>query len=403
MRTTSLSSLNRPRIIVLGYLIRGPLGGLAWHHLQYVLGLRRLGYDVTFLEDSDDYPSCSHTAEGSLDIDPAEGLQFATETFSRIGFEKWSYFDAHTSRWIGPHADRARESCRAADLVLNLSGVNPLRPWFLEIPVRVLVDTDPLFTQIRHLEEPSALSIARAHTAFFTFGENIPRGLSLTPDDGLPWQATRQPIDLDSWPVTQGPIPGSFTTVMQWESYRNREYGGLVYGMKSDSFAMIEDLPAKVDARLELALAGATGPRDRLRCLGWHLRDPAGPTRSTVTFQRYLQESFAEFSVAKHGYVASRCGWFSERSANYLASGRPVVVQDTGFTAWMQTGSGVLTFRDLESAIHAIESVQSGYLSHCQAAREIAENYFAGGVVLSSLIERAMATRSWSNTEEIPN
>lgn len=401
MSPTGFSISDRPRIIVLGYIIRGPLGGLAWHHLQYVLGLRRLGCDVTFLEDSDDYPSCSHPVEGTLDVDPSEGLQFAAETFSRIGFEKWSYYDAHTSRWAGPHADRARESCRAADLVLNLSGVNPLRPWFLEIPVRVLVDTDPLFTQIRHLDEPSALSSARAHTAFFTFGENIARGLSSTPDDGLPWQATRQPIDLDSWPVTEGPISGPFTTVMQWESYRTRKFGGLVYGMKADSFAMIEDLPSKVDARLELALGGATAPRDRLRCLGWILRDPAGPTRSTVAFQRYLQESFAEFTIAKQGYVASQCGWFSERSANYLACGRPVVVQDTGFTLGMETGLGVLAFRDIESAVEAIEAVQSRYLAHCRAAREIAENYFDARAVLSSLIERAMATRLWSTNQEI--
>src|SRR5439155_10118990 len=170
------TATSRLRIVVLGYIVRGPLGGMVWSNLQYLQGLARLGHDVYFVEDSNDYPSCYDPARDVVDADPSYGLAFAGRTLERIGLhERWTYWDAHTARWLGPCAARAGEICATADLLLNLCGVNPLRPWLEAIPVRAFVDEDPAFTQIRHLTDPAARELAARHTAFFSFGENVGR------------------------------------------------------------------------------------------------------------------------------------------------------------------------------------------------------------------------------------
>ncbi|MCU7817017.1 MAG: hypothetical protein KZQ81_17925 [Candidatus Thiodiazotropha sp. (ex Rostrolucina anterorostrata)] len=162
------------RIIVLGYIVRGPIGGLAWHHLQYVMALDRLGHNVYFVEDSDDYPSCYNPTTHITDSDPSYGLKFTADAFKKVGLaERWAYYDAHVSRWFGPCADHILDICKTADLLLNLSGVNPLRSWLATIPKRALVDTDPVFTQLRHLTDSTARSLALQHNSFFSFGENI--------------------------------------------------------------------------------------------------------------------------------------------------------------------------------------------------------------------------------------
>ena len=151
----------RIRIVVLGYVVRGPIGGMAWHHLNYVRGLADLGHEVLFLEDSDDYPSCYDPSRFVTDCDPAYGLGFARKAFAEIGMDDcWCYHDAHKNRWFGPAAERALAFCRDADLVINVSGVNPLRDWTAAIPVRAFIDTDPLFTQAKHIEDPAALALA---------------------------------------------------------------------------------------------------------------------------------------------------------------------------------------------------------------------------------------------------
>jgi hypothetical protein len=380
------------RIAVLGYIVRGPLGGLVWHHLQYVTGLRALGHDVLFVEDSDDYPSCYDPSRHVVDTDPSFGLRFAAETFGRAGVgDLWAFHDAHTGRWLGPAAGRARAFCESADLVLNLSGVNPLRDWLAGAPARALVDTDPAFTQIRHLTDPAARERALGHTAFLTFGENFGRPGCSIPDDGLPWVPTRQPVTLGAWEVTPGPERGPFTTVMQWESYAAREHGGRRFGMKSDSFAEFLDLPSASAETFELALGTAKAPRDLLSARGWHIRDPLAVARDAPDYQRYIRASKGEFSVAKHGYVTSRSGWLSERSAAYLASGRPVAAQDTGFTEWLAAGLGLVPFSTREEAADAVARISGDYARHCRAAREVAESFFDARKVLPALVEHALA------------
>jgi hypothetical protein len=363
---------------------------MAWHHLQYVLGLARLGHDVFFFEDSQDYPSCYDPSRGVTDADATYGLRFAEQAFTMIDLaERFAYYDSNTSSWVGPAASQAGEICATADVLLNMSGKNPLRPWFADIPHRVLIDTDPAFVQIRHLEDEGAKERALGHTAFLTFGENISAGCSRVPQDGFAWRATRQPIVLDVWPVVPPPRDGRFTTVMLGDSYQSRRRDGVSYGMKSKSFEPLLDLPARVGRIFELAVGGSSVPKAELRARGWDLVNPLEAALMPEDYRQFIQNSKAEFSVAKHGYVVSRCGWFSERSAAYLASGRPVVVQDTGFSSWMKAGAGVLAFKDPDEAAAGIAEVNSRYEYHCEVARAVAEEYFDSKRVLSRLLEDA--------------
>ena len=387
----------RLRVVVLGYIVRGPVGGMAWHHLNYVLGLHRLGHDVLFIEDSDDSGwSCYNPSTGETGPDPSYGLDFAREAFGRLGLAAhWAYWDQNTGRWLGARAGDAEAWCRTADLLVSVSGINPLRPWTRAIPRRVFIDTDPVFTQIRHLTDAGARARALAHNLFFTFGENFGLPGCTMPDDGLPWVATRQPVVLDAWTALPPPARGdaAFTTVMQWDSYPSREYGGRTFGMKSRSFVEYADLPRLAPVPLELALGGGGAPRAELRVQGWRLSDPLVVARSPWDYQDYIRGSRGEFGVAKHGYASTACGWFSERTACYLASGRPAVVMDTGFSRWLAAGEGVVAFRSPVEALAGIEAIVRDPRRHETAAREIAATYFDSDVVLARLIDAAMQAR----------
>lgn len=384
----------RLRIVVLGYVIRAPLGGLAWHHLQYVSGLARLGHDVLLIEDSDEYESCVHLDGPGCDTDPTEGLAFAADAMAGMGVaDRFAYFDWHRGRWHGPRADDAESFCRSADVVINISLVNPLRPWWAGVPIRIAVDTDPAFVQIRCLQDRALRELCLAHNAWFTFGENVSDPTANMPDDGLPWQPTRQPIDLNQWPVTARPTGAPFSTVMQWKSYRSLEHEGRRYGMKDQTFESVWDLPSRCDVPLLLGIGGAAAPpRKRLKEAGWLYRNTIEFTRTPWDYRRFIQESAGEFSVAKHGYVISRCGWFSERSANYLASGRPVVTQDTGFSDRLPTGQGLLAFDTVEQAAEQLDRVARDWSAHSAAARRLAEQCFDAPRVLNRLLSQAIET-----------
>ena len=222
----------------------------------------------------------------------------------------------------------------------------------------------PAFTQIRNLTESSRRERASGHTAFFSYGENFGRGATM-PDDGFDWQPTRQPIVLDAWPVGAGPQEGSFTTVMQWDSYRALEYGGRRFGMKSDSFRRYLDLPGRTGKPFEIAVGGATAD-GVLSPYGWTVRQPIKLLPDLPAFQRFLERSKAEFTVAKHGYTATRSGWFSDRSAAYLASGRPVVTEETGFSDFLPVGDGLLAFESVDEAVACILDVGARYEHHCR-------------------------------------
>jgi hypothetical protein len=388
-----VASAERLRVVVAGYIVRCPLGGMAWHHLQYVLGLARLGHDVIFVEDSGDVPwSCYDPARGVTDEDPAYGLRFTSRIMRQLGLDAWAYHDAHRGRWHGPGAPTVLRRCAEADVLLDLGLVNPGRPWLDRVPFGIAVDTDPVFNQIRHLDDPAQRARTARHDVHFTFAENVGSSATL-PQDGFAWLPTRQPVVLDVWPGTPVPKAAPLTTVLQWESYPALEHAGRRYGMKSESFAPYVDLPRHTCVPLELALGSPDAPRAELRANGWRLRNPLGPTLTPWTYRRYLRGSLGELTVAKHGYVAARTGWFSERSANYLASGRAVVCQDTGFSELLPVGEGLFAYSTPEEAVAAIGEVAAAPARHGRRARELAAAYFDSATVLTRLLEDAFASR----------
>ena len=384
---------SRLKILVMGYLVRGPLGGMAWHHMQYVLGLHNMGHEVYYVEDSGDDKYCCYNPEtGSNNEDFSYGMRFAESFFDQLGLgNRWAYFDQHTGGWYGALADKAPDLFRSCDLLLNLSCSNPIRLWASEIPARILVDTDPVFTQIRNLTDQKRKSLTEQHNVFFSFGENISQGISIVPDDGIKWRPTRQPVVADVWPYSRGKTNGKFTTVMQWESYKSREYKSRRYGQKSDSFLEFLQLPELTNNQLQIAMGGGSAPRQELRKHGWQISNPSETVFDPWKYRKFIQRSKGEFSVCKHGYVVSNSGWFSERSAAYLMSGRPVVVQETGFSKWMETGEGVFSFNDVHDVLKAFDIINTNYPLQCKRAREVAQEYFSASKVLEELIESAMS------------
>ena len=377
------------KIAVLGYIVRGPLGGLVWHHFQYVYGLYQMGHDVLFVEDSEEYPSCYNPETCQMTTDPTYGLNFIKKIFSKFNIQNhWAYFDYHTNQWFGQSKSNIISFLHNADIVLNLSGINPLRDWTLTIPKRVFIDTDPVFTQIRHLTNLNAQKIAKQHNVFFSFGENFGNTDCSIPDDGFNWMPTRQPVILNLWKNIKKLNSGIWTTVMQWDSYKTQNWKGESFGMKSKTFNMFRNLPQKVSEKFELALGSETAPKKELEKLGWIISDPLQVTRTPFTYKEFINQSKGEWSIAKHGYVISNSGWFSERSAVYLASGKPVVIQDTGFSKFIPTGKGVLAFTNLDEAIDAIEKVENDYDSHCHYAHQIAKEYFNAELVLKDMLEK---------------
>ena len=342
---------------------------------------------MLFLEWSENYEACYNPQTNSMSVEPSYGLQFINSTFNAFGLEEcWTYCDVHNKQWYGKSGIKVKAFAAEADLLINLSGITAIRPFLQHIPQRVFLDTDPLFTQIRHLHDEGALEIAQSHTHHLTFAENIGKAKCSIPDDGLNWIATRQPIVIDAWKFKPVNRDAKLTTVMQWDSYKTRAYAGVEYGMKSKSFSLIEDIPSKVNQQFEIAVGSATAPKQELQAKGWQILDPLEITKTPYSYQDFISSSKGEFTIAKHGYVASWSGWFSERSAAYLASGRPVITQETGFSEIFETGKGLFSFSTAEEAISAIAELNSNIAFHCQEARNLAEECFDSDKVLKNML-----------------
>lgn len=382
---------NSPRVIVSGLIAQYPLGGLTWHYLQYLLGLQRLGCDVYYVEDTDCYPY--NPEEGGLAKHPTFNVRYLQNVLARFGLgERWSYRFPWQSQWFGMSTGERREVTRTADLLLNVSGTLAHLDEYSHIPYRAYIDTDPVFTQVKLARgQKDFLIVVDSHSIRFSFGESLP---GQAPDTGHDWLPTRQPVVLSEWPVT-ALSRGVFTTLMNWVSYNPVEYEGKTYGQKDVEFRAYQSLPEQVpEQTLELALNRVSKrgkvPVDLLRNLGWRIVSPAEVCPDLDTYRTYIQQSMGEWSVAKNGYVLGQSGWFSERSACYLASGRPVVLQDTGFSSVLPVGRGIVPFTTPEEAAEGLIDVVANYEMHSRSARELAEEYFASDKVLSSLIDRAM-------------
>jgi hypothetical protein len=374
------------KIVCSGHLVRYPLGGHTWHHLQYLVGLHRLGHEVTFFEDHGWPSSCYDPARDEMTSDPCYGISYLRRVLKAHGLEeRWCYL-AEDGTAYGMPREHLAQLCRECDVYFNLSNIN----WIPELEAcrrRVLVDTDPVFTQIggHGLGGP----FSRYHL-LFTYGENIQRPGCTMPDGGVRWLPTRQPVALDLWPVEPGDPGAPLTSVMSWSNFGERRYQGQVYGQKDREFPPFFSLPHDTGQPMRLAVDPPGPVRERLVEGGWDLVNPGEVTRDPWSYQWFLRNSRAEFCVAKHAYVSTQSGWFSDRSAGYLASGRPVVVQDTGFSRFLPCGIGLLPFRTREEAIAQIRWLAADYSEQCRAARAVAEEYFDARRVLSQLLERAL-------------
>jgi hypothetical protein len=341
---------------------------------------------VTYVEEFGWHGSCFDAAARCMTDDPTYGSEYLAGVLAASALDVgWCYLAADGTS-LGMSRDELATRCRQADLYLNLDGVN-------EIPEtelcrrRVLVDVDPVFTQIGgHGMSGNFV----AYDVCFTYGENVHRPGCDMPTGGTCWLPTRQPVVLDIWTVAPGDPSSPLTTVINWSAYGDRVYEGREYGQKDREFEPYFHLPREVDRPMELAVSAPDDVRCRLRAGGWRLADPLAVTRSPACYQQYIRDSRGEFCVAKHAYVVTRSGWFSDRSAGYLASGRPVVVQDTGFSDFLPTGDGLLAFKTPVEARSAIADLDRDYEEHCRAARVIARDHFDSRLVLCDLLERSL-------------
>lgn len=374
------------RILVSGHIIRYPLGGQCWHHFQYLVGLQRLGHEVYFYEDFGWPDSCYDPSRDIMSADPTYGVGFLRDLLTPYGLgERWCYL-SENGRAHGMSRKDLADLCRDSDLYINLSNLN----WIDELKVcrrRVLVDTDPVFTQIGAIGMGGRFE---DYDRLFTFGENVHQDGCTMPTAGKHWIPTRQPVVLELWPVTPVPTNGDLTTLTNVMAYGEHRHEGISYGQKDREFAQFINLPGYVPVRLRLALAGGEEMQRILRDHGWVIDNPLEASRKPEIYQRYIQQSLGEWCVAKHGYVSTHSGWFSERSAAYLASGRPVIVQDTGFSRFLPAGEGLFAFGSMQQAVDAIHAVVRNPEAHARAARTLAEEFFDSDQVLTKLLENAV-------------
>lgn len=391
------------RIIVSGLVGLYPVGGMAWHYLQYLIGLARLGHDVYYHEDTWSWPY--HPLERQYTSDGSYSANFIKDFFERYALalrERWHYLHLHETSF---GMDRAAfdDIARTADLFLNVSGSCMVPDGLSSRCVKVFLDTDPGYNQIMLSErfdwsenvERWCRSVAD-HDQHFTYAENIHGDDCLIPKVGLEWKTTRMPVVMELWePMARGRPPGRlpWTTVMTWNAFKGRLiYQGIEYKSKGSEFEKLIELPQRVDVPLRVAVGGVKAPLERLASYRWQVVDGPSATLTPGQYQEFIAGSRGELSPAKHVYVAMRSGWFSERSTCYLASSRPVVVQDTGFPVELPVGEGIVPFTTEGEALAAIQEVEAHYEQHAKAARGIAEDYFGSGKVLSRLIEDALGT-----------
>ena len=386
------------KIVVTGLIATYPLGGVSWDYIAYVAGFARLGHEVFYLEDTGNwfYDPRAQTFTDDVGWNVSYLLDVLRYANVDLG-DRWSV-RAPDGTYHGASQAAVEAFCQRADLFLNVSGGCWLREGYRGARRKGYLDSDPCYSQAKLMavergtaseDVTYSVNLIRAHDCFFTFAENINDRQCRIPHCGLEWHATRQPIVLDHWPYRFDSNARAFTTVMSWKTDLTLpSIDGVAYGGKDIEFERFIDLPQRTAATLEVAVAGSA-PGAELQRRGWNLADPQQVSGTMSAYRDYLLQSRGEWSVAKNAYVASRSGWFSTRSAAYLACGKPAVLQDTGFSAHYPTGAGLFAFTTVDEAAAALAAVDSNYRGHCEAARALAEREFAAERVLTRLLADA--------------
>jgi len=374
-----------------------PVGGVAWDYLVYVIGLARLGHDVFYHEDSWSWPY--HPIERQQTAHGDYSAQYIGDFFARYApdlRDRWHYRHLHKTS-LGMDWQAFREVARTAELFLNVSGACLIPDELSPTCVKVFLDTDPGYNQIllserfawsEHVERWCA-GVA-AHDQHFTYAENIQRADCLIPTLSFQWKTTRMPVTMDLWASLAEHVPPEttpWTTVMTWNAFKGPVvYQGVEYKSKGSEFEKVIGLPQRVTVPLRVAVGGVHAPLERLARAGWDVVDGPGTILTPIQYQEFIDGSRGELSAAKHVYVAMQSGWFSGRSACYLAAGRPVITQDTGFGTVLPTGEGLFAYRTVDEIVAALDAVAADYPRHRRAAQAIAEHSFKAETVLARLL-----------------
>jgi len=368
-------------IVVAGALAQKPRhGGHAWVLLQYLLGFKRLGWDVLFLDCLTGNASIQSSQVAAF-LPLARGFELEDQFALLVG---------GTHETIGLSRARVVERAHNSALLLNVMGFLTDEEILAQARRRVFLDIDPGFPQMwRQLGLHDSFA---GHDAFVTIGQNIGYADCTIPTCGLEWITTPQPIVLERWPTATNQAQARFTSVATWRgAYGPLEYAGSIYGLRVHEFRKFATLPSLTGLTFELALdihPSETGDLDLLKRGGWSLLDPGVVAGDPWSYQRFIQTSAAEFMTAKHMYVATNSGWFSDRSLCYLASSKPVLAQDTGLCRLYPVGQGLVTFRTLDEACAGAQAITADYRRHASAARELAEAYFDSDIVLRNLLAK---------------
>jgi len=382
-----------PRVMVGGAIAHAPInaGGYTWAFLQYVLGFRQLGCEVLYVEHLD-AKDCIDAAWQPIDFAESANVALFTAMIDRYGLHGGAaLLEREGEGAVGLSRHAVLDWARDADVFVNLSGRFHLHEVMRAARRRVYVDLDPGFTQIWQARYGVDMNLP-GHDAYITVGLNIGRPDCRVPTLDLAWHALCPPVVRSQWrPLDE--VGDAYTTVADWRGYSPIEWEGVWYKQKSDEFLRFIDVPARAPRRLEICLAIHPDEPDlpRLQAHGWRLSDPAVHAADSETYRDYLRRSRGEFSVAKHGYVIGRTGWVSDRTACYLAAGRPAVVQDTGVRSHLPVGEGLLVFEEPADAVAALAEVERDYRRHARAAEALAARYFDSDRVLSELLDIAGA------------
>jgi hypothetical protein len=381
-------------IVVGGYIVAYPLGGMTWHHLNYLLGLHEMGHEVWFLEDSGSYSYPYNPVTWESSADSSYGRAYLGRTFNQYGLPlRYCYYSEFENKHYGLSGAELNELLQRADLLLCVSGVTPWRENRPRPRRTAVIDTDPVFTQLRMRHDQDFLNYYKHFDAVATFGRLIGTPACPLPTHGFNWIGTNQPIALKHWPVRPSDSR-AFTTIGKWEhtTDRNLEFNGKKFlSSKGVEWMKMIDLPKKVPWEMTLGMLAVPEPTAKeFSSHGWKIIDPAQATLSCESFAQFIADSAGEFTVAKEIYAGLPSGWFSDRSSAYLASGKPVVTQASGFDQWLPTGEGLFSFSTVGEAADALNKIAADYSRHAAAARKIAEQKMDSQKVLAELLGKVL-------------
>jgi hypothetical protein len=372
------------RIVLGSYMVRYPLAGMLSSPLQWLVACDRLGHEVYLVEKSGWANSCFDPSRSTMTDDCSYGTKVVNALLSRHGLGgRWCYVAAD-GRYHGLSRESIEAVLASADLYLDFGSHGQWNEEAAGCDLRVLIDGEPAFTQMKMELKLAAGEEVPTYDRYYTVGANIGRASS--PTAGREWNWVVYPVNLDLFQPADPAPDGSFTTVMNWRAHEPIRWAGKVYGQKDVEFAKFLDLPKRLPVLVEVAVSGKDVPRDALTEHGWRLRDAHAVTKTFDGYRRYMQASRGEFGVAKNVFVATNSGWFSDRSAAYLATGRPVVLQDTGFSQHLPCGEGLFAVKNVEEAASAIEEATGNYMRHSKRAREIAAEHLEAQHVVAGFL-----------------